>query len=666
MSQSNSARAQAGCTSPRLWHRWLSRLLVVSVITTGTSCVRDGVVSSERPSLSLRADSLTAVVDSNLALYGEGYFVRLTELPDLIVTDGALAVGLDAIQQSMDDAVRLRGVKSVRLSVHAARSSVRVFRSNAGSAHRDTSLAQLLSVDAKVTYASPGYANSDAPSDTLYLLNRLVVEFRRALGVTELEDFLKEYGLSVLSQPTKANGLVNYEFRYPSGTRDPLSVVHRIANDPRVRLSAPDMWNTGMREFSAPNDPLYGFAYPLNSTFSRNGIPVDVRAELAWGVNLGQGTTVAVIDNGIYAGHPDLVGRVYSTGSNTTGSGADPLNPAWPNAHGTAIAGIIGANRDNAIGIAGLAPATTLVSIQNYYVDNQGSSQFTSTWSANAIDQARTLFNVDVINGSWGSFTQDGVILAATDRARTLGRGGKGIALVFATGNNGSYALTYPASNTGVISVGAIGPSGTKTLYGNGGTRLDVVAPSSQDGANSLYDAFCTVADGVPTTAVAGAPCVGPGLTSGYIRFSGTSSTAPQVAAIAALVISQYPTITSSAVRDRIKAQSDPWGSAVDFGSGKANAYLALVGRLAATIFPANSLVPAGVVTKNCSASNGTGAYSYRWYLSYTSDPAGLFDTGITTTSFSQSMYSGEQFIFRCVASDGVQTMTVDKILNAN
>jgi subtilisin family serine protease len=151
-----------------------------------------------------------------------------------------------------------------------------------------------------------------------------------------------------------------------------------------------------------------------------------------------------------------------------------------------------------------------------------------------------------------------------------------------------------------------------------------------------------------------------PDMAPSYARFSGTSSAAPQVAAITALVIERFPAITGLAVRDRIRANADAWGALNDFGAGKANAYLSLVGRLTASINPP-TLALVGVVTKSCFATNGLGSYTHRWYLSYTASTSDLFDTGVTTQSISQSMNPGENFLFRCVVSDGVQFATADR-----
>ncbi|MGH7717327.1 MAG: S8 family serine peptidase [Gemmatimonadaceae bacterium] len=59
--------------------------------------------------------------------------------------------------------------------------------------------------------------------------------------------------------------------------------------------------------------------------------------------------------------------------------------------------------------------------------------------------------------------------------------------------------------------------------------------------------------------------------------FGGTSAAAPQVAGVAALLLSQYPIWTNYKVRERIAVSADPWCPAHQFGAGKLNAHRALV-----------------------------------------------------------------------------------------
>ncbi len=625
-----------------------------------SACSESRVSPTQAPSLAVGVDSTSAeeaIVDTSLALHSGGVTVQLRAVDDLIVTDGSVATSSAAIVSAFLRLPEVGDTPSLDVKLEKSLSRVRVFRIAGINVTKDSSVAQRLLRIEGLEFAVPAYINEAAQTDTLIFMNSLFIEFKQDLNNAELRGFEDKFELRLVRAPAKDSGGVNYEFRYPALTRNPIGVINAIAKESMVRLVAPNLWNTGVRLATVPNDPLYSSQFNLSSSSFRFGLPVDVRAELAWTIGLGSGIKIAVLDDGISASHPDLVGRVSGTSLNPTGDNINATAVTWPASHGTAIAGIIAANQGDGIGISGLAPASTLYAVKIF-----SAGATTTGWIVDALDQSRTVLDVDVINGSWGGYTYDAMVAAAVNRARTLGRGGKGIAMAFATGNviPAQNTVAFPSSENGVIAVGAIDPAGVRAGYSNGGPRLDVVAPGTGFPAFNLTQEYCSTSDAVPALIASGAPCFGTGLTSGYSRFTGTSATAPQVAAAAALIIERFPTITGSAVRDRIKLFADPWGAQNDVGAGKLNVYLALVGRLKASV-SAPSLVSAGVVTKTCTASNGLGSYSFHWYLSYTENESDLFDTGITNASLSQSMGTGENFIFRCVVTDGAQTATAQR-----
>src|SRR5262249_19585785 len=117
----------------------------------------------------------------------------------------------------------------------------------------------------------------------------------------------------------------------------------------------------------------------------------------------------------------------------------------------------------------------------------------------------------------------------AISAATTSGRGGKGAAVLFASGNENG-AVTYPATLTNVIAVGAMSmcnqrksPSscdGENWWGGNFGTNLDVSAPGVKIYATDLVGS------------------AGYSTTDYFSAFNGTSSATPAVAAVMALIYS--------------------------------------------------------------------------------------------------------------------------------
>ena len=92
---------------------------------------------------------------------------------------------------------------------------------------------------------------------------------------------------------------------------------------------------------AASNDPLRKYQWALDT----------LRAETAWAASGGDGITVAVVDTGVQASHPDLNDQVLP-GYNAIDDGT---NAADDNGHGTHVSGIIAATANNKTGIAGLA-----------------------------------------------------------------------------------------------------------------------------------------------------------------------------------------------------------------------------------------------------------------------------------------------------------------------
>ncbi len=157
-----------------------------------------------------------------------------------------------------------------------------------------------------------------------------------------------------------------------------------------------------------------------------------------------------------------------------------------------------------------------------------------------------------VISNSWGSSVSYQVIDDAIQNAVTSGRNGLGTIIVFAAGNNNS-SVSYPAnSNPDIIVVGAMSPCGERknpnscdgeAWWGsNYGSQLDVVAPGVK----------------IPTTDRQG--------TAGYsnndytLTFNGTSSACPQVAAVAALILSVNPDLTQKQVANIIESTAQKVG----------------------------------------------------------------------------------------------------------
>ncbi|MFO0577909.1 MAG: S8 family serine peptidase [Polyangia bacterium] len=270
--------------------------------------------------------------------------------------------------------------------------------------------------------------------------------------------------------------------------------VQAIATDPRVRRAEPDR----IRRPAAgpPSDPLFGQQWGLGR----------VRVPEAWDTTTGSSDViVAVLDTGIALlhetpsgmplatplPHPDLKGRLlpgYDFISKPESSGDDDGRDADPTdtgdvfssrLHGTHVAGILGANTNNGMGIAGVDPSCRILPVRVLGIrggDGTDSDIADAvTWaSGGSVPGVPPLPRpADILNMSFGgrgvSFTLQRAITEAL---------GRGVLIIAAAGNGGADATTYsPGAMDGVITVGAQDLKGRRADYSNYGPRVDLLAP---------------------------------------------------------------------------------------------------------------------------------------------------------------------------------------------
>ena len=271
------------------------------------------------------------------------------------------------------------------------------------------------------------------------------------------------------------------------------------------------------------SDPLFGCQWHLDNTGQGQGTSgEDINVTDVWaGGNMGEGIVVAVLDDGVDPDHEDLTDNVDQDKSHDY-QGEDQLVRPHET-HGTQVAGIIAA-RDNSLGMRGVAPRATI------YSYNILADQYTLE---NAVDAlTRNMDTVAVSNNSWTSAKDwryqrlSGFYDLALDAGVTRGYGGKGIFYVFAAGNDAAAWAGYSNHDEfvnyyAVTTVCAVNDQGIRSDYSERGSNLWVCAPSSDDrGIRPDRQRVAT--------------------TSSYSRytgdFGGTSSSAPQVAGVAALV----------------------------------------------------------------------------------------------------------------------------------
>ncbi|MFG1820031.1 S8 family serine peptidase [Kribbella sp. NPDC049174] len=344
---------------------------------------------------------------------------------------------------------------------------------------------------------------------------------------------------------SKARASVAADVVAVTGTVPAPQLLKKLKADPSVELAS---LNYLRKATATPNDEFYaaGFQHYLPT----------VRMPQAWDVSKSAGAqTVAVLDTGIDAGHPDLAGRTV-TGYNAVNPATGPVDD---NYHGTFVSGIIAANTNNTEGIAGVAWSAKVMPVK--VLDEFGTG--TDEDIIEGLNWAVS-HGARVVNMSFGGTMESLVLRDAVANAVA-----KGVVVVAAAGNTGDDVPQYPAAYPDVLSVGATNDNAAITGFSSRGDWLDLAAPG--------YDIVSTV----PRDLDPEFP---------YGQASGTSFSAPIVAGVAALVRNKYPALTPAEVMARLETtarDAGPRGRDPYYGAGILDAYAALGGPWAADFTPA-------------------------------------------------------------------------------
>ncbi len=535
-----------------------------------------------------------------------------------------------------------------------------------------------LKADPRFGFVSYAYQTLDQRA-TAILLDHVVVEFKSGVSRVQIDSLARALGLQLLREPRADSSHFSYWFRYPAGpAADALKIAATLDRHPLVKYADPDKIGNA-RPMGSATDPYYAQQFHLKNSVVLNGVTVDDNLEPAWNLTTGSHSTkVAVIDDGVDVSQQDMFGAFGGANGNdlfwpcgyadcVPGEGA--VSPVHNDTHGTSVAGIIAADRNNTLGGAGIAPGITLEVVRIFrddYPPYAPGNYAGDSKTADGIDWAWNTVHSDVISNSWGGGPSSNAIIAAVNRALSSGRGGKGTVVVFAAGNNAnndngiSGPLNWQAQIAGVIAVGAIDRNGVLADYSSSGPQLAIVALSGHN-TNACYAGSL---GGIVTTDRWGSAGCNDG-PSGDINFtttfSGTSAAAPQVSGVAALMLSRDPTLTAVEVKSRIQRSAVPWGPANLYGAGKLDAYGALIA--APTLFVQingpSIVTTAGTYTWTASATGGTGSYSYNWEWSY--DQSTYYPGGSNQT-YSQQISSSDPIwlYLRVTVTSGSQVVTAN------
>ncbi len=307
-----------------------------------------------------------------------------------------------------------------------------------------------------------------------------------------------------------------------------------------------------------PNDELFDKQWALHNYGQRifdlgwfyvwGTKDADIDAPEAWykrtssATNDGRETIVVVIDTGVQYDHPDLAANMWTNTGEIPGNGVDDdgngfaddvhgintlaANPVYSafgykagdpmddQGHGTHVAGIIGAQGNNGVGVSGINWSTKIMALKFLDADGYGNSADAIICMEYALGKKGS--NRMVINASWGEYEYSSPLYEEIQKA-----GEAGVLFVAAAGNDGYNAdrtPMYPASYdaTNIISVGASDEDDLKASFSNyGAVNVDLFAPGTWILSTYPYP-----------------PLYAPP----YEYLDGTSMAAPQVSGACALV----------------------------------------------------------------------------------------------------------------------------------
>jgi thermitase len=350
--------------------------------------------------------------------------------------------------------------------------------------------------------------SQQSSGETRFVKGRLLVQPRAGLKLRDLDDILSGHG----GRRVDAIPQINLHIVQLPAQANDHAVAQALARSRHIKFAEVDRQ---VPLAYMPNDPGYANAWHLPK----------IGSPRAWDYSVGNGVTIAILDTGVDAAHPDLVNNLVS-GYNTYDGNTDTRDVQG---HGTRVAGTAAMAGNNSIGSAGVAFTSRIMPIRVTDLNGVGYISTLSkgiTWAADR--------GARIASMSFNSVCGSSTLINAAQYMRS-----KGGVVVAAAGNSGIDE--GQTASDAITCVSASDRDDVKASWSSYGAYVDVAAPGT-----AIY-----------TTTNGGS----------YGSVSGTSFSAPMTAGVYALMMAANPQLAPSQLDTAL------FSSAVDLGGGGKDPY---------------------------------------------------------------------------------------------
>jgi subtilisin family serine protease len=385
------------------------------------------------------------------------------------------------------------------------------------------------------------------PDTAKYSEDTLLVKFKTNTSASALANILNTVG--VLQEKTFQYSGISV-LKITDKNKNVKDVLNSLtAYNSVIEYAEPDYILTLNR---TPNDPMFDQLWGLHNTGQSGGkYDADIDAPETWDNNTDSSIVVGIIDTGIDYDHEDLTANIWVNSNEIAGNGIDDDNngyiddihginaitntgdPMDDQAHGTHVAGTIGAVGNNGIGVTGINWNVKMMGLK--FLDQNGSGY--SSDAIKALEYAimmKTEHNVNIklTSNSWGG-------------------GGYSQAM---------YDAIQASEQAGMLFIAAAGneslDNDSSPNYPSNYELQSVIAVAATDDNDNLSDFSCFGANSVDLAAP-GSNILSTIPGNQYASYSGTSMATPHVAGAVALLWAAYPNDSYADIKAKLMGTVD-------------------------------------------------------------------------------------------------------------